>query len=61
MKRRTLLSAAVALPCAARAQSATYPNKPIRLVIGFPAGGGAAQQAAEKARELTLGKLPRRA
>ena len=29
-----------AMPCAASAQ-ASYPNKPIRLVIGFPAGGGA--------------------
>lgn len=39
MKRRTLLSAAVALPCAARAQSAIYPNKPIRLIpFGEPGG-----------------------
>lgn len=30
----------VVLPAAAEAQ-ANYPNKPIRLVIGFPAGGGA--------------------
>ena len=29
-----------ALPPAASAQT-SYPNKPIRLVIGFPAGGGA--------------------
>lgn len=34
-------AALACLPGAATAQAAGYPNKPIRLVIGFPAGGGA--------------------
>ncbi|HYD04417.1 MAG TPA: tripartite tricarboxylate transporter substrate-binding protein, partial [Reyranella sp.] len=41
MLRRSLLASGVALPLigGARAQS-TFPNKPIRLVIGYSAGGG---------------------
>ena len=31
----------VALVIAAHAQAQPYPNKPIRLVVGYPAGGGA--------------------
>ena len=30
-----------ALVIAAHAQAQPYPNKPIRLVVGYPAGGGA--------------------
>ena len=33
------LSAAIALLTAAPAYSQTYPTKPVRLVVGFPAGG----------------------
>ncbi|PTT79605.1 Twin-arginine translocation pathway signal, partial [Pelomonas sp. HMWF004] len=36
LHRRTALAALAALPLAARAQEA----KPIRLLVGFPAGGG---------------------
>jgi tripartite-type tricarboxylate transporter receptor subunit TctC len=41
MHRRTLLTASLAAlaPLCARAQGA-YPNKPIRLIVGFPPGGG---------------------
>jgi len=42
MQRRTLLHTATIVavaPWAARAQGA-YPNKPIRLIVGFPPGGG---------------------
>ena len=34
------LCIALALGFAAAAQAQTYPNKPIRLVVGFPPGGG---------------------
>jgi tripartite-type tricarboxylate transporter receptor subunit TctC len=37
----TLLAALImALPLGAAAQSGTYPNKPIRLIVPFPPGGG---------------------
>ena len=43
MHRRTLLTAAAAVlaagPHAARAQAA-YPNKPLKLIVGFTPGGG---------------------
>lgn len=38
LRRRTLLTAAGLMPAAAWAQSA-YPNRPIRLLVPFPAGG----------------------
>ena len=39
----SLIPALVAMLCAttsAQAQAPAYPNKPVRLVAGFPAGGG---------------------
>nr|WP_314070299.1 tripartite tricarboxylate transporter substrate binding protein [uncultured Roseococcus sp.] len=38
MKRRTALTLPLALPAAALAQG-TYPSRPVRLVVGFAAGG----------------------
>ena len=39
LTRRTLLACALAVPAGLRAE-APYPNRPIRLVLPFPAGGG---------------------
>ena len=39
MQRRQLITSAALLPFAAHAQ-ATWPNKPLRLIVGFPPGGG---------------------
>jgi tripartite-type tricarboxylate transporter receptor subunit TctC len=40
MHRRALLSAAATLPWAIAQAQAAYPIKPIRLIVGFPPGGG---------------------
>jgi tripartite-type tricarboxylate transporter receptor subunit TctC len=42
MLRRSLLALGAGFPLigAARAQTSSYPNKPIRLVVGYSAGGG---------------------
>ena len=60
MHRRTWLTAAAAaawLPTAARAQGA-YPNKPIRLIVGFPPGGGIdfTARSIQPALEAALGQ-----
>ncbi len=39
LTRRTLLGGMAAAPVAARAQSADFPDKPLRFVVGFPPGG----------------------
>lgn len=42
MRRRTVLAAiaaAPALPAVARAQDATWPTRPVRLIVGWPPGG----------------------
>lgn len=39
MKRSICLLALLSAPCAAPALAQTYPTKPVRIVVGFPAGG----------------------
>ncbi|WP_270936221.1 Bug family tripartite tricarboxylate transporter substrate binding protein [Falsiroseomonas oryzae] len=39
IRRRTALAALLAVPAVARAQG-TYPNRPIRVIVPFAAGGG---------------------
>ena len=39
LTRRAALGATL-LPLAARAQGSDYPNRPVRVIIGFPPGGG---------------------
>ncbi len=59
MHRRTLLSAAVvmAAPLSARAQAA-YPSRPIKLIVGFPPGGGIdfTARTIQSALEAALGQ-----
>ena len=38
LSRRPLLAAPLLLPFAARGQEAPWPNRPIRIIIAFPAG-----------------------
>ena len=46
LPRRTFLLAAAALPAASRmAWSQGYPSRPVRIVVGFPAGGATDIQA----------------
>jgi tripartite-type tricarboxylate transporter receptor subunit TctC len=40
MSRRGLMGATMALPLATPALSQSFPSRPIRIVIGFPPGGG---------------------
>jgi tripartite-type tricarboxylate transporter receptor subunit TctC len=51
-----LLSLALATACAvlpAHAQSVAYPNKPVRIVVGYPPGGASDMVARVVAQELT--------
>jgi tripartite-type tricarboxylate transporter receptor subunit TctC len=56
--RRAVLAALAALPCApgpARAQEAPFPNRPVRLLVGFAPGGatdGAARAVTPRMSEL---------
>jgi tripartite-type tricarboxylate transporter receptor subunit TctC len=57
-RRRDLIAALSALPLASALPSwaqSTYPNKPIKLLVGFPPGGGADAMA-----RLVAAKLPER-
>ena len=40
MERRNLLAAALGLAPWALAQGQDFPSRPVRLVVGFPPGGG---------------------
>jgi tripartite-type tricarboxylate transporter receptor subunit TctC len=53
LNRRTLLMASAALPLAARAQASTWPNKPVRVVVPYGAGGGADNFARPVAQHLS--------
>lgn len=53
IRRRHLAIAAAVLPLAARAQTADWPNRAIRLVSPFPPGGAADLTARIMAEELT--------
>jgi tripartite-type tricarboxylate transporter receptor subunit TctC len=54
LNRRTLLVAtAAALPFAARAQASSWPNKPVRVVVPYGAGGGADNFARPLAQHLS--------
>ena len=39
LTRRALLCGTAAMPFVARAQSADFPDRPLRFVVGFPPGG----------------------
>ncbi|HSV84285.1 MAG TPA: tripartite tricarboxylate transporter substrate binding protein [Ramlibacter sp.] len=56
MNHRKFLQALLALallPCAASAQDFPIPNKPIRVLVGFPAGGGTDLQARQLVQQLS--------
>ena len=64
MHRRTLLTAAAALAAglqAAKAQAA-YPNRPLKLIVGFTPGGGIdfTARTIQPGLEAALGPLPLR-
>ncbi len=50
-----LASLALALPLAAQAQTPGYPNKPVRIIVGFPAGTGPDIVARLLAQKLSEG------
>src|SRR4051794_36684567 len=54
MKRRTFLLGAAALPAVSRiAQAQAWPSRPVRIVVGFPAGGATDIQARLMGQWLT--------
>jgi tripartite-type tricarboxylate transporter receptor subunit TctC len=60
MQRRTILGGLTALPLLAtrRAGAQAYPSRPVRILVGFPAGGGVDLTARPLAQRLseTLGQ-----
>ncbi|HPU53454.1 MAG TPA: tripartite tricarboxylate transporter substrate-binding protein, partial [Burkholderiaceae bacterium] len=58
MRRRALLLAAASTPALspwARAQDGAYPNKPIRLIVPYPAGGVVDIVARTVAEKMSIG------
>jgi tripartite-type tricarboxylate transporter receptor subunit TctC len=53
--RRLALCAAALVPFAATAQAPSYPNKPVRIIVGFPAGTGPDIVARLLAQKLSEG------
>jgi tripartite-type tricarboxylate transporter receptor subunit TctC len=55
LSRRLALCAAALVPVAAMAQAQSYPNKPVRIIVGFPAGTGPDIVARLLAQKLSEG------
>lgn len=55
LNRRLALCAAALIPFAAPAQAQTYPDKPLRIIVGFPAGTGPDIVARLLAQKLSEG------
>jgi tripartite-type tricarboxylate transporter receptor subunit TctC len=53
LTRRLALLGLAALPCPALAQSGAWPNRPVRVVIPYPPGGGTDTMARIVAQHLT--------
>jgi tripartite-type tricarboxylate transporter receptor subunit TctC len=52
IRRRLIVASLLALPCVARAQD-TWPNKPVKVIVPFPAGGATDNLARTFAKELS--------
>ena len=54
MHRRTLLAAGIAAPALLHAQQPAWPTAPVRIIVGFPPGGGTDALARVVAQKLTV-------